>query len=186
MKKTIIAVWILSALLLAACGGAGRANEGPQAAEGPCPQPGKGEHAYRDEALGICFSYPEGYNVAPEGENGLLVFAGEQPQPLTPKASIQIEPAEGRTAEGLAGEILAGVQEVEGIERVYGLMIGGETQVSVIDHLPGEELYRLVLVVHGDRLYRLKFTPSDHNLGPLFDEVERLYASLSNSFTFLP
>ncbi len=186
MRKAFITVWILAALLLAACGGAGQAAGGSEAVEGPCPQPGSGERSYRDETLGICFSYPEGYNVAPEGDNGLLVFAGEQPQPLTPKASIQIEPAEGRTADGLAGEVMAGVQGVEGIERVYGLMIGGETQVQVIDHLPGEELYRLVLVVHDGQLYRLTFTPSDHNLGPLFDEVDRLYGSLTNSFTFLP
>jgi hypothetical protein len=77
----------------------------------------------------------------------------------------------------------AGTCTVDNVSLEAGL-IGGEPAV-MLDGMPGQHLSRQVVVVHGGRLYRLTFVPSDRSLAESYEQMEHLYASVLDSFRFV-
>ncbi len=65
------------------------------------------------------------------------------------------------------------------------ISVGGEDAV-VLDGLPGQDINRQVVVVHGDRLYHLTFVPASADYGDLYAQMETLYSTAIDSLAFVP
>jgi hypothetical protein len=101
-------------------------------------------------------------------------------------AFIKVEEAAGRTAGQAADAVIADQQAaIPGIsiERSE-LTVAGEEAVA-LEGLSGVDASRNVVIVHADRLYWLTFIPWDETREG-WAEVETLYDTVINSFTFVP
>jgi hypothetical protein len=63
--------------------------------------------------------------------------------------------------------------------------LAGEAAV-VLDHLPGQDFNRRVLVLHQGRLYHFFFTPVDPGMADVFQKMEAFYGTIIGSFRFIP
>ncbi|HMN30989.1 MAG TPA: hypothetical protein PKE45_22730, partial [Caldilineaceae bacterium] len=66
-----------------------------------------------------------------------------------------------------------------------GPQIDGEP-AYVVDHVPGQDFTRRVLVAHDGLLYELMFLPADPDQPEAFAEMEALYAAVVDSLRFIP
>jgi hypothetical protein len=94
-----------------------------------------------------------------------------------------VEDAHGRTAEEAATAL---VEEFEGFDHSvsFGVMVGGEGGF-IVDNVPGQEINRQVFMVHNGRLYKFLFAPADPGRGQAYKQMETLYDTVINSFTFI-
>ncbi len=138
---------------------------------------------FSSDQLGICFSYPQGYTQA--SHNGPVEIAA----PDLPGSAVkglfwlEISDAYNRTAEKIADQdrtYAAGLS----IGR-WTLTLGGE-QAVVLDGMPGQELQRRVYVVHQQTLYVLAFWPTRSENKAAGDQMETLYAAVTNSWAWSP
>ncbi|MDX1612765.1 MAG: hypothetical protein R3300_00570 [Candidatus Promineifilaceae bacterium] len=177
--KVLFLALIAIALVLAGCAQLGAADTEGSA----CPEPGQGTALLTNETSGYCFLYPDRYLVEARDNADILVIDSIMNH-IDPRADIQVEDANGRTAADAADEMTGGFSAEMGLERST-VTLGGEEAV-VIDNYPGQEISRLVFVVHGDRLYRLSVTHTSSDLGDTYTQAENLYTVIINSFGFLP
>jgi hypothetical protein len=149
-----------------------------------CLEPNAELLSLRNEEHGYCLLYPSGYQVEQPTENESVFFVGSLQDVEQPKLFIEVQDAAGRSASQVADELMA---EFEGfaVERSFGLTVGYEP-AELLDKVPGQDLGRQVLVVHGDRLYKLTFIPDDPSLGDIYTQMEEVYNTVINSFRFLP
>ena len=187
--KSIILILLVTILVLTGCAQTDTiqpAAEGlPQTGsiEGPCVDNQEGVELLMNGDHGYCLLYPTGFDVARTGETGTTLFVDSLLNVEQPRADIRVEEAAGRTAEQAADEIQAGLEGFE-IERSTR-QVAGEDAV-VLDNLPGQEINRQVILVHGERLYNLSFIPADKNLGERYEAMEAFYTAVIESLSFLP
>jgi hypothetical protein len=150
-----------------------------------CATPEPGNVLYTNDSAGYCLIYPEGYVQEGPAESTMISPApGRQGQePQQPFVTIDVVETQGMTAAGMADQMMTDMPMFE-MERSE-LTLGGEEAV-VLDRVPGQDLNRQVLVVHDEQLYVLSFFPSDPARGETFTQMETLYATVTNSFQFLP
>ena len=187
--KTIILILLMAVLVLAGCA---QSNTAPPVTEslpqtgsieGPCVDKQDGVELLLNSDHGYCLLYPTGYDIARTGEKGTTLFIDSLLNVEQPRVDIIVEDAAGQSAEQVADEILAGLKGFE-IERSTR-QVGGEDAV-VLDNLPGQEINRQVILVHGDRLYNLSFIPADKSLGDRYEAMEAFYTGVIESFSFFP
>jgi hypothetical protein len=151
-----------------------------------CPGPTEGTQLLKNEALGYCTLYSEGYIEVEIPPSEVCLVPGEPYMAChSANAFINVEEAAGRTADQIADEIVADAEkEIPGIliERT-DLTVSGE-QAVLLEGLPGVASSRNIYIVHADRLYVLVFVPWDET-GEEFARIETLYTTVINSFTFL-
>ncbi len=82
----------------------------------------------------------------------------------------------------MVDEFLAGYEGFD-IERT-SLTVGDEEAVQ-LDHIPGQDYYRKVLVARNGFLYQLSFSPYDPGLVDTFAQAEHLYRIVIDSFHFV-
>jgi hypothetical protein len=99
-----------------------------------------------------------------------------------PRVYIQTGEAAGRTAEELADELAAEIPEGFPIQRTT-LTLDGQPAV-VLSNLPGQDLHRTVIVVHGGRLYQFMFVPVGEDYGELAVLTEKLCGAVINLLQF--
>jgi hypothetical protein len=155
--------------------------------EPSCPEPTDGTQLLKNEELGYCTLYSEGYLEVEIPPSEVCLVPGEPYMAChSANAFINVEGAAGSTADQIADEIVADAEkEIPGIliERT-NLTVSGE-QAVVLEGLPGVASSRNIYIVHADRLYVLVFVPWDAT-GEEFTRIETLYTTVINSFTFLP
>lgn len=177
--KIVLLTLLVTALFVAGCARLG----GATAEAGPCPAPAAETALHLNERLGYCLLYPDSY-VVEARDGGDVVVIGSVMNHTDPRFDIVVEEAGGRTADEAADAEVAGLPL--GLEtKRSALSFGGEEAV-VLDNVPGQEIGRLVFVVHGDRLYRLLFTHMSPDLGETYTRAENVYTVVANSFRFLP
>lgn len=177
-KAIFIALMALT-LFLAGCAQSGAAvNESDV-----CPEPVPDAALLKNEELGYCLLHPERYTVESLDSSDVLVIDSVMNH-VDPRVDISVEGASGRTAAEAADEALSGLPAEMGIER-SSITLGGQEAV-VLDGYPGQEISRLVFVVHDDRLYRLTVTHMSPELGETYTQAENVYTVVANSFRFLP
>lgn len=133
---------------------------------------------------GYSLFYPQGYSVAPLDESQSVIYYGSILSTEHPKATIQVEPANGRDIDQVTDELLAMFAGFD-LETTFGYVVGGEQAVRVISGIPGQDLFRTMLILHGDTLYRLSFYPDDPSNSDLYQRMEALFETISGSFKFL-
>jgi|WetSurMetagenome_2_1015567.scaffolds.fasta_scaffold42076_2 hypothetical protein len=137
---------------------------------------------FSSDQLGLCFSYPRGYTQLPYNET-VEIIAPEIPgSGLRVLFWLEISDAYNRSAEKIADQeiTLAGVD----VDR-WTVKLDGEEAV-VLDGMPGQDLQRRVYVVHQHNLYVLAFMPTQSENKAANDEMEILYAAVTNSWTWSP
>lgn len=133
------------------------------------------EHRY-------CLTYPAKYKVEKPNESETLLLVGGLLDAEHARVHINVVPAEGRTAESAADQLVA---ENEGFELVRSeAMVAGQPAV-VLDNVPGQDINRRVFFVQDDRLFTLYFSPADPAV-EAFADMESLYQDILSSFTFIP
>lgn len=149
-----------------------------------CVAPKEDEQQLLNEALGICFLAPADFTFEQPGETSGNLFVGSMMDVEHPKLMIEVTDAGGQTATAAADALAA---EFEGMEiaRTFGDTLGYEP-AERLDGVPGQDLGRVLLAVHGDRLYRLTFVPNDPTQGAVYEQMEALFAQVLRSFRFLP
>jgi hypothetical protein len=151
------------------------------AAPSGCPTPSDGSLLLTDEARGYCLLYPTSHTVVQlEGGNTEIVV-GEVMNHIDPRVSITVEDLAGRTIEQVVDEFLAGYEGFE-IEQ-SALTVAGEEAI-LLDGIPGQDFYRMVLVAHDGSLYRLQIFPYDENNVDTLPQAEQLYMLVVDSFRF--
>jgi len=153
-----------------------------------CPAPTEKLKLLENDAHSYCLLYPAGYSVDQPNENETVIFVGSLLDVEHPKLFVEVTDAGGRTPDEAADELVAEIQQAMPdfeVERTSGLLIGGEPAIQ-LDNVPGQDLSRQVLTGHQDRLYKLIFVPSDEAAGETYKQMEELYATVIESFDFLP
>ncbi len=139
------------------------------------------------EMYNFCMLYPIGYDVGEPAENEIVFFVGSLQDGTYPRLFIEVQDAAGRTAEQVATEMQADVQRsIPGytVERSFGLRLGYEP-AEMLEHMPGQEISRQVIVVHDGRLYKLTFLPAEAQADEVYTQMETLYTTVIDSFRFL-
>ncbi len=177
MNKFLVTALLTTAIVLLGCAAVGAANV--------CPGPISGMQKWENQQHGYCLQYPAGYNVEQPSERVTVIVAGSLLSVQQPRAHIEVENANGRSAASAAAQLAAEFEgSVPGIKIARtNITLGGE-QAVVLDNLPGQDLNRRVLVVHDNRLYTLMFSPTDKSLGETYTQLEALYPAVTQSFRF--
>jgi hypothetical protein len=138
---------------------------------------------FSSDRLGLCFSYPQGYTQIPDTD--AVEIAGPDLPGSDVKGLFWLEISDSydRTAEEIADQDLAYWPGLS-VGR-WTVTLGGEEAV-VLDGMPGQELQRRVYVVHQQTLYVLAFWPARSENKAAGDQMEALYAAITNSWAWSP
>lgn len=183
MKSKLLFI-LLVVLAVAACStpiATANPAPAPEVATG-CNAETDNTQTLTDEALGYCVLIPTGFNIEHPVQDEAVIFIGTQMGHGRPQVFINVEEAGGRTPETFAAFLTAGLEQF-GVTRTE-TTLGGEPAL-VLDKLPGQDVNRQVVAVHGDKLYHLTFVPLNPEDPEMAQEVEELYALVMRSFEFV-
>lgn len=152
-----------------------------------CPEAKEGLVLYSNTEDGFCLLLPEKYVVDDTltSDNGAetAVYVESIMNTAEPKLFITVEPANGRSLEDVTAEKQAEFPDFE-VMFSFGYMLDG-VPANQFDQLPGQDLNRQVVLVHNDRFYTLTFIPDDPAMSDVYAEMETLYETVMDSFSFL-
>jgi hypothetical protein len=149
-----------------------------------CVAPKADQQAIVSEQFGYCLVVPADFTYEEPSETNANLFVGSMMDVEHPKLLIEVTDAGDLTATEAADELAASFEGVE-IPRTFGDTLGYEP-ADRLDGVPGQDLGRVLLAVHNDRLYRLTFVPNDPSQGEVYNEMETLFAQVLSTFRFLP
>lgn len=128
---------------------------------------------------------PRGYEVRQPLAGEIVILAPPGTEGHRERAFITVEPAGGRTVEQIVDELKAtALADVAGQPATVTSLDGAPAMV--FERVPGQDLTRLLYVVHEDRLYQMRFVPQDENAGAAYNQMRMLYAVIVNTFQFIP
>ncbi len=149
-----------------------------------CVEPKADEQLITSEDFGYCFVAPAEFTYEEPSETNANLFTGSMMDVEHPKLMIETTDAGAKNAATAADELVASFEGFE-IPRTFGDTLGYEP-AERLDGVPGQDLGRVLLVVHGDRLYRLTFVPADPSQAEVYAQMETLFAKVLYTFRFLP
>jgi uncharacterized protein YxjI len=149
-----------------------------------CVAPQADEQSVTSEEFGFCFVVPADFTYEQPSGTNANVFVGSMMDVEHPKLMIEVTDAAGKTAAEAADELVASFEGFE-IPRTFGDTLGYEV-AERLDGVPGQDLGRVLLAVHNDRLYRLTFVPADPAQAGVYTQMEALFAKVLSTFRFLP
>ena len=137
------------------------------------------------EAFGFCVLLPADFSYEEPSATNANLFIGSMMDVQHPKLMIEVTDAGGRTAAEAADALLAEFPADMGIQRTFGDMLGYEV-AERLDGVPGQDLGRVLLAVHDDKLYRLTFVPADPAQSEVYTQMEELFNMVLQTWRFLP
>jgi hypothetical protein len=133
--------------------------------------------------MGYCLLYPDDlYVVEPFDTEVCLVPELPSMMCHSNRMQIEVSDAAGMSASELADQAIAQAQ-IE-IARSSAIVAGEES--VILDGVPAQDLLRDVYIVHEGRLYKLRFVLPDSADSSAVERFNVLYATVIDSFTFLP
>jgi hypothetical protein len=147
-----------------------------------CAEAEPGTHQLIYAAQGICFLYPENYDVF-QGEDGsLTLYVKSLLNTEAPLADIHIKTLNGRSIQ----EVIPGYPSDAELATMSLLTIdlGGE-MATVLDNLPGQDTNRRIIAIHGDKVYDLMIARIGEDYGAVGEEAEALYDLITSSWQFI-
>ena len=149
--------------------------------ENDCAAAGPGEHQLLDAADGICFLYPDDYDVF-QGEDGALTFyQGSLLNTEAPLATVRTEAANGRTLAQVTAQRSADFA-FPGTD-AEAVSLGGQP-AALLDNLPGQDTNRRVVVLYNDRVYDLVVSRIGDAYGAVGEQAAAFYDMVSESWQF--
>jgi hypothetical protein len=155
--------------------------------ENDCLTAPAGLQAHRDAARGYCLLYPAAYSVQQSDANEAVFYSGSLQDVSRPKLFVHVEDANGQTAKQIADAAAAEVQKTlpgHVIDRPFGVTVGYEV-AERLDNMPGQDIGRVLIAVHGPRAYKLTFVPADPGDAAMMQQTEALYDLVLRSFRFM-
>jgi hypothetical protein len=150
---------------------------------GECPEPTEGLHQLNYAAKGVCFLYPDNYDVFVGEDGSLTLYVDSLLSVESPIAVLTIEPDQPELYQELIEQYLPGVDLA--VTLLESMEIGGEIG-TILDFLPGQDTNRRVLVIHEDTLYNLMVARIGEEYGAVGEEAEKLFQTITSTFTFVP
>ncbi|MBE2201078.1 MAG: hypothetical protein IAE79_20865 [Anaerolinea sp.] len=147
-----------------------------------CAEAVPGAHQLIYTAQGICFLYPDNYDVF-QGEDGsLTLYVRSLLNTEAPFATVRLEAIDGRTIQ----EIVPDYPSDAKLAAMSFLTIdlGGE-QAIVLDNLPGQDINRRVIAMHDGRLVDIMVARIGEEYGPVGEQAEALYQMMTETFQFI-
>ncbi len=139
--------------------------------------------SFSSDRLGLCFSYPQGYQQIPSGDS-IEIAAPDLPgSDMKVLFWLEIGNAYGRGAETIAAQDMTLATGVD-VGRST-IVVGGQPAV-VLDGMPGQDLQRRVYVVRQPTLYVLAFMPTRSDDQAAREQMETLYAAVTGSWSWSP
>ncbi len=168
---------------------AGATTTMPQSTDVPangCPEPTADTQMQANPTAGYCLLVPRVYKSLETDGMQTDYFFDSMMDVSRPKLFVKVEDANGQTAAQIADAVIAEAEAagLKGqIQRMPVVTLGGE-QAERLDRVPGQDLGRVLIAVHGPRAYRLTFVPADPSDAALFQQTEALYDLVLRSFRF--
>lgn len=147
-----------------------------------CAEAESGSHQLIYAAQGICFLYPDNYDVA-QGEDGsLTLYVRSLLNTEAPLATIHFAALNGRSIQ----EVVPDYPSDAELATMSLLTINlGEEMATVLDNLPGQDTNRRVIAIHNDKVYDLMIARIGDEYGAVGEEAEALYNLITSSFQFI-
>ncbi len=163
----------------------------PQQAQAPAIEPTREQstdlgfptESFSSDQLGLCFSYPQGYQQIPSGDSIEIASPDLPGSGVKGLFWLEISNAYGRSAETIAAQDMALAAGAD-IGRST-IMLGGQPAV-VLDGMPGQDLQRRVYVVREPTLYVLAFMPTRSQDQAASEQMDTLYAEVTSSWAWSP
>ena len=131
-------------------------------------------------AQGVCFLYPDHYDVF-QGEDGsLTLFVNSLLNTEAPLASLSFESLDGRT--DLVSDYLPDIDLAT--VTLPTVDLGGEIAI-VLDALPGQDTNRRILATHGERVINIMIARIGPDYGAVGEQAEALSSTIVESFHFI-
>lgn len=153
-------------------------------AEDECLAPKSEQQAITSNAFGFCVLVPADFTFEEASATNANLFIGSMMDVAHPKLMIEVTDAAGETATTAADALAASFPDME-IQRAFGYMLGYEP-AEMLDGVPGQDLGRVLLLTHNDRLYRLTFVPADPTQADVYAQMEELFNMVVQTWRFLP
>src|SRR5512140_2727958 len=134
--------------------------------------------SFSSDKLGLCFSYPQGYQQIPSGDSIEIAAPGLPGSDAKGLFWLEISNAYDRSAETIAAQEMTLATGAD-IGRST-IMLGGQPAV-VLDGMPGQDLQRRVYAVRQPTLYILAFMPTRSENQAAREQLETLYAAVTGS-----
>jgi hypothetical protein len=147
-----------------------------------CAEAAPGAHQLIYAAQGICFLYPDNYDVF-QGEDGsLTLYVRSLLNTEAPLAAVRLEALNGRTIQ----EIVPDYPSDADLATMSFLTIdlGGE-QAMVLDNLPGQDINRRVIAIHNGRVVDIMVARIGEEYGEVGQQAEALYQMITGTFQFI-
>lgn len=183
-KRIGLLLLLLLGFLLASCAqkavAAGQSGGVPK----DCPTQAPGTMLLVDEVHGYCLLYPDMYRVEKKNDRQTALFVESMLGVDHAKLFIEVRSGDGQTVQQAVEDLISSYPGFD-LQPQYGLAVGGEDLVAVIDQVPGRYLSRQIVMVHDGWLYKLTFIPADKSAGEMYKQMEKLFRAVATSFTFL-
>jgi len=147
-----------------------------------CAEAGPGTHQLVDAAQGICFLYPDNYDVF-QGEDGsLTLYVRSLLNTEAPLASIHFASLDGRSIQ----EVIPDYPSDAELAAMSLLTIElGSEQATVLDNLPGQDTNRRIIALHDGLVVDIMVARIGADYGSVGEQAEALYEMITNSFQFI-
>ncbi len=139
--------------------------------------------SFSSDQLGVCFSYPHGYQQIPTGDSIEIAAPGVPGSDVRGLFWLETGNAYDRSGDTIAAQDMALAAGTD--VRRSTIMLGGEPAV-VLDGMPGQDLQRRVYVVRQPTLYVLAFMPTRSQDQGVSAQMETLYAAVTGSWAWSP
>jgi hypothetical protein len=137
---------------------------------------------FTDDIEGYSFRFPGEFNVVVYGRSMCLTVADDTLMKChVANGFVDVTEAGGQTLAEAADAIAAQANPDIPVQRSE-IAVGGEPAIQ-LDDIYAADVYRKVVVLHGDRLYVLTFVPWSESAEG-FPRVEKLYESILSTFEF--
>lgn len=147
-----------------------------------CAEPEPGAHQLIYAAQGICFLYPDNYDVFQGQDGSLTLYVRSLLNTEAPLATIHFDALEGRTIQ----EVIPDYPSDAELATMSLLAIElGEETATVLDNLPGQDTNRRVITTHNDKVYDLMIARIGDEYGVVGQEAEALFNQITSSFQFI-
>jgi len=190
-KSHLIVCLLFTLLVLAACNPATAAETGDEPVAqvssekvsiADCVEATPGTSQLIYAAQGVCFLYPDNYEVFQVDDGSLTFYVESLMNTEAPLASIQFKTLDGRSIQ----EVIPDYPSDDALAAMSLLTIdlGGE-MATVLDNLPGQDINRRVIALHENRVIDIMIARIGPEYGEVGEQAEVLYTTITESFRFI-
>jgi hypothetical protein len=148
-----------------------------------CPEAAPGAYQLISAARGICFLYPDNFDVFENSDgSGFTLYVSSLLNHEAPVIWFAFEPANGRSLEEVTAQRLADYAFPD--TQSQAITLGGEPG-SMLDNLPGQDINRRIVAIHDDRVIDIVIDHIGKFYGAAGEQAEAVYSMITSSLQFI-